>query len=227
MPDANQFFTTANSLAMATAIEQGDIAQMQALVLSVDINAKHRRGMTYLMWSVANLQLASAKTLLALGADSSIDVEDVSYLSFAMNAEDISWLQAFVDNGGDLQQMKKGSPVWFDVIYSQRWTHLDYLIEQGVDINAVSDSGNSLILKLASLDEYAQIEKLINLGANIKQTNSAGVSFAYSVQASQLSPKSPQYLYREKVIAQLSQQGIQLPVPAPREVLKQRRSLAH
>ena len=227
MPDASEFFFDPQALAMARAIEAEDTAAIEALAKRLDINARHHRGMTYLMWSLAQLKYASFKKLLALGADYNMKVEKTSVYGLAMLAQkspaspvvDPRWIAALMEAGWDPNQRTEGgTPLWWKALYSHKSLVLDYLIEHGnLDVNARDILGSTATMELASDGQYRHIMKLLELGAELNPETPGGDSFALRLQENPISPDSPEYPYREKILQMLKDSGVQFPVLTPYE----------
>ena len=162
MPDAEEFFEDSKALELARAIEKGDVKAIRKSVTETDINKRHIRGMTFLNWSFAHSNFESAETLVELGADPHIETEGVSPLSWAMDFKEIRWLKLLVESGADINAKKGSSPLWFDTITSDNWEHFDYLLSKGVDVNATSKIGETVIFPLTSYRDYGQVLKLID-----------------------------------------------------------------
>jgi hypothetical protein len=218
MPDTETFFRGEQALALAKAIEKGDVETIRQLSAELDINQPQLRGMTYLNWAFAHEQFESAEALLALQANPEVETDGVSPLELAMKMDDIRWLKLLVESGADINRRKNATPLWFETLLAHHWQHLDYLLKQGIDVNAADGAGNTAIINLAGMEQYGQVLKLIDKGADISAVSNSGLSFAYEVQESTVPETSPEYANRQKVIGLLGAQGVSLPVPSPREV---------
>ncbi len=229
MPDASKFFLDPQALEMARAIEAEDTATIETLAKSLDINARHHRGMTFLMWSLAQLKFDAFKTLLALGADYNMTVEKNSVYGLAMLVSDPDpadpamvnprWIKALVEAGWDPNQRdEEETPLWWDARFPHKSLVLDYLIEHGnLDVNAKDIVGNTATMMLASNEQYRQIMKLLEMGAELNPETPGGDSFALRVQDHPVPPDSPEYPYREKILQMLKDSGIKFPVLSPYE----------
>jgi len=207
MPEAEAFFDEPRSLALAQAIEQGDVKVIRENASDLDINQPHVRGMTYLNWAVAHLNYDSAEALLALGADSLIETEGSSPLSLALNFEDIRWLKLFVDSGADINTKRDDSPLWFSAIPAKNGQHIDYLLSKGLDVNASNGIGHTAIFKLAAYRAYGQVLNFIENGADVHAVSVDGLSFARRVQERDVATGHPEYENREQVIKILAKEG--------------------
>ena len=222
MPDAEIFFEEPNALALAKAIERSDVKAIRQSASGIDINKQHVRGMTFLNWAFAHLSYESAEALVELGADPHIETEGVSPLSWAMDFKDIRWLTMLVESGADVNTKQYKSPLWFTIITSDNWEHFDYLLDNGLDIEAASESGQTGLFRLAAHRAYGQVLKLIDKGADIHVVTTGGLSFAREVQDIEVATDHPEYENREKVIMILEKEGYQFPVPSAKEVREQR-----
>ncbi len=235
MPDASEFFLDPQALKMARAIEAEDTATIESLAKHLDINARHHRGMTFLMWSLAQLKFAAFKKLLALGADYNMAVEKNSVYGLTMLVSDPDpanpamvnprWIKALMEAGWDPNQRnEEETPLWWDALYPHKSLVLDYLIEHGnLDVNARDIVGNTATMELASVEQYRHIMKLLEMGAELNPETNNHVTFAYKVQSHPVPPDSPEYPYREKILQMLKDCGVKFPVPTPQERRRQLR----
>ncbi len=233
MPNASEFFFDSQALEMARAIEAEDTATIETLAKSLDINARHHRGMTFLMWSLAQLKFDAFKTLLALGADYNMEVEGTPVYGLAMLAQespdspivDPRWIKALVEAGWDPNQRdEEETPLWWDARFPHKSLVLDYLIKHGnLDVNARDIVGNTATMMLASNEQYRHIMKLLEMGAELNPETNNHVTFAYKVQSHPVPPDSPEYPYREKILQMLKDCGVKFPVPTPQERRRQLR----
>ena len=220
-PDAEEFFKDSKALALAHAIEKGDIKAIRKTVVETDINKQHFRGMTFLNWAFAHSNFESAEALVELGADPHIETEGVSPLSWAMDFKEVRWLKLLVESGADIDTKGGTSPLWFDTIISDNWEHFDYLLSKGVDLSATNKIGETVIFSLAEHGSYQQVLKLIEKGVDVNVVLTGGLSFAHLVQESEVASGHPEYENREKVIKILEKEGYRFPVLSPKEVRKQ------
>lgn len=224
-PDANEFFKTPETLALAKAVEDGKIEKVKQLAANLDINTVGHRGMTFLMWAWANLEIDSFKTLLQLGADPNVVVEGRTPLSSAIRMPETDWVQALVEAGVDVNEKLGNRPTWMGLIYGENWHNLDYLLDHGIDIHADDGTGATAIFPLAGFGHYEQVMKLIERGADVTIETEAGLRFAYRVQTSlpRGDNAETEMRYRDEVVRILKSKGIFFPVPNPRRVRAMRR----
>ncbi|MEJ2622125.1 MAG: hypothetical protein P8163_18305 [Candidatus Thiodiazotropha sp.] len=200
MPKAETFFQEAEALVVARAIEANDLARLETSLARVDPNQPHKRGMTYLNWAFALNHMDAARVLLAHGADPSLETEGVSPWMLAMKMEDIRWLQMLVEAGMDINLKQHGSPVWFETYLAGNWDHLDYLLAQGIDLNATDRVGNTAAMDLARLEHYGELLKLLKLGADVKHVSRSGATLSGIVEKTIPSRDSLEFRNREKVL---------------------------
>jgi ankyrin repeat protein len=217
MPETIDFFKTQPYLSMAVAIEQEDIAKIRYLASSLDINQTFERGMTFLMWSIAQGKFAATETLLSLGADPNIPVEGIYPLKIAVIHDDIQLLRTLI-RYVDINQKINESPVWFETMYAHNWDHMHLFLDKGADVNATKKFGDSAIMILARLKQYGQVLALIERGADITAGLNTTASFAYGVQVHVPDEASPEFENRAKVVRMLEEKGIFFPVKSPREI---------
>lgn len=219
MPAAEVFFKTEPSFRMAKAIENSDLSEINRLSKALNINQKNERGMTFLMWSFAQLQYPATETLLGLGANPNIPVEGSFPLSLAALNDDPRWVKLFLKyKANPNQRDDNGNPVWFETLYAHNWELLNYFLDSGANINNQNDVGETAVMKLADLKQYEQVLKLIDRGASITTLTPSGNSFPYNVQFGVPDRGTREFIFRKHVISKLEEKGIHLPVPAPSEI---------
>jgi len=221
IPDAEIFFEESKALELAQAIERSDTKTIRQHASTIDINKQHVRGMTFLNWAFAHLKYESAETLVELGADPHIETEGISPLSWAMDFKDIRWLKLLIESGADFNTKSKKSPLWFDTIVSENWQHFDYLLKEGVNIDATNEIGETVIFELAAYRAYGQLLKLVENGADIHIVTVGGLSFARQVQNREVPSDHPEFENREKIIKLLEKEGYRFPVPSAKETREQ------
>jgi len=222
MPDAQVFFQEPQALKLAHAIEKGDVNTIRQSAAKLDINQPHGRGMTFLSWAFAHLNYESAEALVALKANPHIETEGVSPFGWTMDMDEIRWLKLLVNSGANINSKGGDTPLWFSTIYSGNWEHFDYLLSEGVDVNAASKNGRTAIFVLTTFEQYGRVLKLIDKGADIEVVTTGDTSFAYQVQRNPVENDHPEYVNRVKVIKLLEQKGISFPVLSPKEIREQR-----
>ncbi|HIO97114.1 MAG TPA: hypothetical protein EYG71_04210 [Leucothrix sp.] len=220
--NASNYFSDPIALEMAEAIDRSDTQAIKKLAKNIDINTKGKRGMTFLIWAMGGELIESYKTLLSLGIDTEaglIGEEDsiTTPLDIATGLE-LPWMKLLLEAGSDINQ-HIGRPRWWGASLGNNWEVFDYLLLQPeLDINAQSSSGYTEIMNLAGHENYKQVLKLLNKGADIHLTTRRGNSFAYRVQTSVPHKNHKQFPYYQQVLKFLKGKGIVFPVKGPREL---------
>ncbi|MET0028982.1 MAG: hypothetical protein ABW101_15240 [Candidatus Thiodiazotropha sp.] len=210
MPKAETYFRDTQALAVAHAIEDEDLTSLGRFLQSMDPNHRYAQGMTLLNWAFAHQRLDSARLLLARGADPDLATAEVTPWELAMKMDDIRWVQLLVQAGADLNRKQHGTPVWFETFLAGNWKHLDYLVEQGVDLNATDAVGNTAVMELARLGQYGMVFKLLQQGADTAQVSGTGASL-HTILENSIPPRgSVEFGNREKVRAWLEHQSREL-----------------
>jgi ankyrin repeat protein len=151
--------------------------------------------------------------LLRLGADlRAMDERGRSAMVLTATDERLEVLQTALSAGGDPNERTPlGEPLSFVTIDFFYWDHLDAILDAGADINATNRDGQTAILRLAMLNQYEQVAKLIQRGAKLDIADKSGLTLAKQIPQSRMEPDSPLEAWRERVKQMLRARGIDVP----------------
>lgn len=159
----------AESVAVAAALIDAG-ADVQAMRIIVDEGEEFRA--TALWYAVAwgrNLELA--RFLLERGADPHDCLWAVTW------SEDATMAALLLEFGAQLERRFQGRTPLLDAVHSKKFKLVPWLVENGADINAADDAGETVLhYAVAQRFTAAQTELLLRLGADPTKTTAARVT---------------------------------------------------
>lgn len=218
--DAVTYFTEANQVAMANAVERDDVKRIRELAhAGVDVNARGDQGMTFTVWAMGHRRKNALRALLESGADANAPAGgSTPLLELAAKDEDPDYLRLLLAAGGNPNVKNHlGEPLLFTAISEMRWVNMRALVERGADVNAAGNDGATPVMLLAGLNQFEEVMWLLNRGADFKAVSQTGATLAWRVQRARVNAGSPQAGWRERVKAYLEAAGVKFPVPAPKQ----------
>lgn len=228
-PPAEQFFS-GPTLTLAQAIEQGDIAEVEALLGEVELNKPGADEMTLLFFALQSAfgekpaQLAIITRLVRAGADPLHRVENLgSVLGVSLQAASPLYVQALLDGGVSPNAVEGTTPILFKVTREATFDTLKLLLARGADVNKIDSLGNTALMQGLTTMQLDQVEYLLAHGARPDFVNINGVSFANQLQfqigrQQEGSPAQRKMLeLRDRIVAM----GVAWP-PASRETEQER-----
>lgn len=208
--DAAQVFSNPRMLEAARAVERGDASALEGLVRNgLNVNERGRQGMTLLLWAMRSQKKDSLRALLKLKADPNqkLDNRD-GPVTIAAGAPDSEVLTILLDHGGDPNARNRlDNPAIDEAIDRSLWRNYDMLVERGADPGAVDRSGATPLVRLAQLNQFLDVERLLNRGINLNTANRRGRTLGWYVENSPVDPAHPQGQARERVRAALKARG--------------------
>jgi ankyrin repeat protein len=213
--------------ALAEAAGKGKIQVIEELVAKgVDVNARGKKNATPLFWALRNSNLKGFTKLLELGADPNVVFGDGSVMHWATQHEDIAFLKATLRHGGNpnlLAGQFSETPLFETIVLvgKDRREAMRLLLASGADINArttaefskMAIGGQTPVMKAAGLGRFDIVYELLEAGADYKIKNDSGHDLAVRVgqKRGAFISGSPQEKDLQKVIAWLSERGVEIP----------------
>lgn len=223
-PPAETFFS-GPTLTLAQAIERGDVAEVDALVPTVDLNRPGVEDMTLLFFALQKAfgekpaQLQIVTHLVRAGADPLHRVEGLgSVLGVSLQAASPLYVKALLDAGVSPDTVEGTTPILFKATREATFGTLRLLVERGADVNRRDSLGNTALMQGLTTMQLDQVDYLLGHGARPDFVNINGVSFAGQLQfqigrQQEGSPAQRKMLeLRERIVAM----GVAWP-PASRE----------
>jgi hypothetical protein len=154
----------------AEAVVRGDLAAIDAIDPSVDLNTKGDAGMTLMELAVSKTvldstpqspRLAVVRALLSRGADPNPGLEEATHMTNGV-------LSVLLDAHANPGYVKYKDPVvfqWLNVMTSQNFSAL---LDHGLDVNLRNgEYGSTLIVALAENDRWNLVLLLMDRGADV------------------------------------------------------------
>jgi hypothetical protein len=184
---AEDYFDDVQVVALCHAIEKDDVAEMDRLIAAgTNVNAKGKGNMTPLMWAFPDNKLARFERLLEHGADPNVIIESdfgtrdaimpgVAVTHMATETSFPGYFEAVFAHGGDPKLAKqtvalgRGDTPIFVVLESRspnKKNRVQFLLDQGVDIDLPDGGGASPLLSAATLGQYDIAMMLLERGAD-------------------------------------------------------------
>jgi ankyrin repeat protein len=162
---------------LARAVEQGDVAQVQALLSrGGDVNARDDAGLTLLMKATIRGQLPLVKLLLQNGArvDETSLREGYSTLFWAAQEGRTEVAVALIVAGARVNELgPQGTPL----TRAAELGHLETvraLLDHGAAVNGTDSLGETALMKAAEQGQVAIVQLLLDRGARIDARNQHG-----------------------------------------------------
>jgi hypothetical protein len=177
------YFSSTAMKAMGAAVVQGDIATLQRLGPTVDVNAVGERGRTLIGMAteqafdvpdekLARRNRAVIETLLRLGA------KPGPAMSAAVKLKEPAVLQALLDAGGDANGLtERGSALVFEGLNIMPVENLRVLIEHGLNVNAVQYN-TPLAVEVTLQRRWDLLLLLAQSGADLRKPRGDGRNVA-------------------------------------------------
>jgi ankyrin repeat protein len=185
---AEKFFS-GPTLTLAQAIEQGDVAEVDTLLRSVDLNKPGAEDMTLLFFALQKAfgekpaQLEIITHMVKAGADPLHTVEGIgSALGVSLQAASPLYVKALLDAGVSVDTVEGTTPILFKATREATFDTLKLLVERGADVNKRDSLGNTALMQGLTTMQLDQVEYLLAHGAKPDFVNINGVSFAGQLQ---------------------------------------------
>ena len=151
------------------AVRNNDLASLQSLIKSADVNSKDERGSTPLMFAAAFGSVDGMKLLLDGGAEvNAKNAFDVTALHWC--AGDLAKVRLLLAKGADINaRSKQGrTPLIVAAAYDGNLEVVKLLIEKGADMAAKDGSGTTPLLAATDVNDTETVKFLVARGADVK-----------------------------------------------------------
>ena len=216
-PYADAFFE-GDMLNIAKAIKKKDVEKITKLGKALeDIDAPGKHGMTLLGFAVNDENPVAIKSLMALGADPSIELPELGSVAYhAMWRKSDEPLKALLESGMDPNLRDEEDTLIFNTPLLDESDAMKLLVEYGADVNARDSLGNTPLLHLVSTG-FDEVLYLLEHGADADVMTDSGVSLAYSVQLDleDMDQSTEAYLKMLKIQQKLIEKGVKFPALTP------------
>jgi hypothetical protein len=233
------FFTDPKQLALGKAIYDGDLAAVERLLPGTDLNKAGMNGGTPLLYALQETvpveqdgeskRFRILSTLVKAGANpdpNPADADKPGALDFVLLRNSTFALRALLDGGLDPNYLRHGEePLIFSVASDDAMPSLKLLVDRRADLDKRDALGRTAIDQALASYQFDAIDYLLAHGANPKNVDRLGTSFAWAVQSAmnQVDPKWPRrprlLTIRDRLIAL----GVTWPPTTPKVLRQQMR----
>jgi hypothetical protein len=189
---ANNTFTDPLQRRLAESISRGDVAAMEsALRDGADVNGRGKRGLTTLLWAVAKRNVPAFELLLKNGAVLDADLAESFYNTWGGSPktvieqividDDPGFLRAAIGHGlapDYIPDPEQRETLLQLAVKAGAKTNVELLLDEGADINHMSEYGGPPIVDAFSEDRYDMVLLLVSREANAAMANRWGRSIA-------------------------------------------------
>lgn len=159
-------------------IEQHDLLGFQQqLTIGIEVNHLDlERETTFLINAIDRNWLEGVQALIDTGADvnQTACCESAPILS-AIKVGNIEILQILLGHGAKSNVACLGQPLT-EAMWADRFDMAGFLVEAGINVNALSESGKTSLMAAAAMGELAWVKYLISVGADANIVNHDGIS---------------------------------------------------
>jgi uncharacterized protein len=221
-------FFKGDQLALANAVEKEDIAAIERLAKSVDLNRPGNEDMTLLYFAMLERKYQAIATLIKLGANPEQQVPGIGQpISMAVRMKEPKLLKAMLDAGANPNakdaESRGGTPILFEATDDDNIESLNLLLAAGANPNAKDTLGQTATYGAVNGSSFFAARTLIDRGTAVDVTSKNGLTFAWVVHKEiERQQKNPDQLKRIAAIKELMmQRGIKFP-PDPPQVVRQK-----
>lgn len=218
---AEDTFSDPQSIALANAMMEGDVEEMDRLVSEgADPNGTGRDGMTLLEWEILREGHTGFRELLRLGADpSAIGWGGETAMHIAAMYSNPIYLKALIAKGVpvDVVDGKMERTPLFSALMSNRQDNIDFLLEHGASLAFADRNGETPLHVAAAINDFHNTLRFLQLGADPLAENRLGSTFQRGIFKSRpdllnVSAKAD----RDRIVAFLWERNIPLDPTAER-----------
>ncbi len=218
---AEKFFS-GPTLTLAQAIERGDVAEVDELASSVDLNKPGAEDMTVLFFALHAAmgekprQLEIMTHLVKAGADPRHEVPELgSVVGVSLQAKSPLYVKALLDGGLSPDTVEGSTPILFVVTHEHTFDTLKLLLDRGATIDKTDTLGNTALMRSLMRLQLDQTIYLLDRGANPDFVNVNGVSFAGQLkfQLERQQAGSPAQLKMLEIRDRIVAKGVAWPPP--------------
>jgi len=223
-----QDYFSGQQLALAKAIERGEVNEVKKLAPETDLNKPGQKEMTLLFWAIMNAtydnktppQLKIITDLVKAGADplQPRPQGKSSPAEFVLQGDSADWINAMLDGGlsPDAKSKMFNKPIIFDTLEAKNTETLKAMLDRGVDINIPDTLGNTLLIDALDFHSYEHVLLLLERGANTNSRDSNGWKMGNQLQRflNRAKSGSDEYQILTKIKEKLIQKGGEWP-PSP------------
>ncbi|MBS7457149.1 ankyrin repeat domain-containing protein [Coralloluteibacterium stylophorae] len=180
MPDVRDIFPDPAVTALATAVRDGDAAQVRELARDAPLDAQGDKAVTLPQWAILNQQPESLQALLDAGADPALPgIDGNTALHTAAMADDPRYLEILLGAGADpdAPHGRTGATPLAAAVMGERRAQLRMLLAAGADPDRADRMGNTPLHIAGKINAPDLALELLQAGASADARNGQGVTF--------------------------------------------------
>jgi len=160
------------------SVSGGRPAMLKKLIaLGADLKVQNQAGDNLLFRAVSSGNIETIGILLDNGF--SLDIKTGwggTPLIYAARVGQVDVLKFLVSHGADLKAINGGFTLLHDAVFSDRPEAVEYLLDQGLDIEAHGDQLGTPLLLAVDFGSFSSAAALIRRGANVNAVDKNGIS---------------------------------------------------
>lgn len=209
-PEAIEVWSNPRMVEAARAVEREDAVTLNALVQSgLNVNEPGRHGVTLLTWAMMGRKKASMRMLLRLKADPNVRLESNDCpVTLAAGAPDGEMLRILLEAGADPNVRNRNeTPAIDEALDRSLWSNFELLVSHSADPGATDKSGATPLVRLAQLNRFMDVERLLDRRIDVNKPDHRGLTLAWYVEHSAVGPETEQGKARDRVRNVLKQRA--------------------
>ena len=206
VPPADEVFPSERLRTAAAAAERGDIATLQALkAQGADLDEVVPSDVNLLMYELVAKNEVAVRALLAAGANPNVLTKiGTSPMLVGATSPEPRLLVLLLDNGGDPNlKNHRGDPLVHQAISFGQWQNLGILFVRGVPVDVRNKMDQTPAVRLATLNQYEEVNKLLDRGADPDAADQVHFSVRKLAKTPVPRADSPQEAWRKRVAERL------------------------
>lgn len=205
-PRAEDVFETHRLREAAAAAERGDLVTLEALKnQGADLNEVTPKNVTLLMFVLAKNDEIAVRCLLAAGADPNVRTKQgTSAMLVAMTKPEPNWIEMLLERRSNPNLgAEDGDPLVHQAISLGAFQHIEVLIRAGVPVDVTNAMGQTPALRLAYLNQFDRVSRLLDMGADPEAKDQVGLTIRKLAVRPVPNPNSPLEAWRKQVAQRL------------------------
>ncbi|MFC5569632.1 ankyrin repeat domain-containing protein [Lysobacter yangpyeongensis] len=209
--DVHEVFVDSHVAELASAIADGDEAEVRRLAAATNIEATGNDNVTLMQWAVLNESLPALDALIHAGADPAhLGMDGYTVVHTAAMVKDPRYLDLLLKRGVSANVLNgdRQTPL-FTAIATRRDQQFHALLAAGASINVADNGGNTPLHQAALVNDFERVRFLLEAGADPRAMNAQKATFQDFLFMS-----DPQFLTekarrnRDAIRAWLTQHGV-------------------
>lgn len=210
----NDQFSNPEIAPLASAVAQGDAAEIRRQLQTIDPDTPGTDGATLLVEAIGEQNLVGVRALLDGGADPNrAGGGGETPVHAAAFVDDPAFLRVVLEHGGDpnVRNPVTGAPPLARAILGQNRSQVEMLLDAGAEPDLADNNGDTPLHVAARTNSGQTVLRLLEAGASPLARNSGGASFQdyyFSFPRNVLNERSRDE--RQRIVAWLKSHGVPL-----------------